>query len=278
MNDQNFCIFIISLKNSDRTKSLVSDLNTKNLNFSIIDAVEGNKLTQNEIRTQYDILGTTARLGYGISSNMMACALSHLKTYNYFSETSYDWALVFEEDARITNYFDLKAIQNICNQNINIPTIIQLFSRSSRLTKRSSWKKITNNVHMFDFLPKLTGSGTPAYLINRKAAQIAIKNPRIVGPADWPSWHLKVSFKGVYPWFAYETDYGSTIDVPKIKKLQVWSRWIQILLGIHYVRNHKHYSNFNSYISEEILPVLNHVKWRLFGSKYFGDKDGPQII
>ena len=278
MSDLHLSIYILALKDSKRVQNITLDLKNHYENFTVVEAVDGNKLSNDYISDQYDLKGTFARLGYSINQNLIACALGHKKIYREFLKTNSNWALIFEEDSRLKSNFSPECINRLCEAHFAKPTIIQLFTRSTRLAKRNNWVKISENVFLFPFLARLIGSGTSAYLINREAALLGSTNKKIIGPPDWPNWHTKVSFFGVFPWLTFEENTGSQIPKFDNSKLNIWLRWLSIATGIHYFKYFRNYSSPKTYFLEEVLPLANYAIWRIRGSKYYSTDESPQII
>ena len=278
MTNKSIPVYVIALENSKRVEYLESDLKSRSINYQLITAINGLLLNDAEVENYYNLKCTYARLGYRLSKGLMACALSHQKVYTELEKTEFEWALILEEDARITESFNLNQLEVVSNYSNDFPTIVQLFSRSSRLTSRKTWTTLSTGDSLFEFAPRLIGSGTSGYLINRKAVNIANQYKKISGPPDWPSWHTQIKFKGIYPWYTFETQLGSMINKPEISKIRIRMRWILILTGLHYLRFRKCYSNISNYINEEIVPLINHFRWKLGGSKYFTNESSPQLL
>lgn len=129
---QLFPIYIIKMPNSSRNPGLAKSLNALNLKFQIQQAVVGNKLTSEQIVKNVNVRGCDARLGYRISKSLIGCGLSHRETYKKFLDNGSEWALILEEDVMIEdlNLTEISQALKICNST---PTIIQLFTRSTRL-------------------------------------------------------------------------------------------------------------------------------------------------
>jgi hypothetical protein len=272
-------IYIIKIPNSNRNPGLAKSLNTLGLKFQIQEAVVGNKLTSVQLVKNVNLRGCDARLGYKISKSLIGCGLSHRETYKKFLENGSDWALILEEDVIIEdfNFSELFQALEICNTT---PTIIQLFTRSSRIMDEKSIVKLGSGTRIiFNFKPRLVGSGTSAYFINRLAAQKALIDKKLDGAPDWPRWAQGVSQKGIYPWMVCESEIGSTITLSSISHMSNLRRRLLQLTGIHYLTYFQEYSSPIAYFKEEISPYLLYLYWRLRGSHYYlNDVAGPQTF
>lgn len=88
-------IFIINLeKDRDRLLNSVKELNKYNLrNFEFINAVNGNKLNDDEYKNY------TTSIGYYITSpSMVGCGISHIKTWEKIVENNIEYSLILEDD------------------------------------------------------------------------------------------------------------------------------------------------------------------------------------
>lgn len=281
MKSQSFATFIISLKNSGRCKILTNQLNEKGIKYRLIEAIDGKNLNLVDIKNNFNESASIARLGYKMSPTLIACALSHRSTYKYFLSLNTRWALIFEEDATLNNNFDQKVLDKCLKMMPNEPVILQLFSRSSRLASRKKFKlidKIDKGVFVFKFSPRLPGFGAAAYLINREAAKLATTGEKLIGPPDFPNWHSNVNFYGLYPWVCHESAKNSTIEENSMRRGIIWLRRLLIFTGFHYLKYRKEYFGLRAYLKEEFIPMIYFFIWKLKGSRFFTDKESPQII
>jgi glycosyl transferase family 25 len=276
---QQMPIYIIKMPNSHRNPGLAKSLNALNLTFQIQEAVVGKKLTSEQIVKNVNLRGCDARLGYRISKSLIGCGLSHRESYKKFLGTGSEWALILEEDVVIEdlNFTEIYQALETCK---SVPTIIQLFTRSTRLMDKKSIIQIGSGTRIvFNFKPRVVGSGTPAYVINRLAAQKAFSDKKLDGAPDWPRWAQGVSQKGIYPWMVYETEIGSTIILSSTSRRDNFRRRLLQLTGIHYLIFLREYSGPVAYFREEISPYLFYLYWRFRGSRYYlNDFTGPQIF
>jgi GR25 family glycosyltransferase involved in LPS biosynthesis len=120
----------------------------------------------------------------------ICCALGHREIYNEFLETSFEWALVLEDDARLV----LKEIPYTFLEKIarHKPSIIQLYGLAEALVQLPiNQKEIqmikkggVGDLYRLNFIPELTH----AYFINRLAAKQLSESTMngIYSTADWP--------------------------------------------------------------------------------------------
>lgn len=272
-------IYIIEMPGSKRVELIKSQLRSIDLQFTSQKAIVGKNLTQYEVEDLVDLKSCDARLGYRISPNLIGSGLSHREVYKKGLKSEFDWILILEEDVILKN-FNRDIIYKAMTFAGNYPTIIQLFTRATRLVRTPPIVNCENKDFIFEFNKRIVGSGAPAYLINKAAMGIALEVNRLDGAPDWPPWAQKVKMLCIYPWIFNESNEGSTVSglISIDRKKYLWYRITQ-LFGFHYFKYRNNYNGFKSYMNEEIVPYLLHILWRVKGSQYFlGDKDGPQII
>lgn len=271
-------ILIISLPDSKRLKLVVGQLDELELDYTLINSVNGKTLSLSELHKLVDYKSCNARLGYTISTGVVGCFLGHVRAYEKLHSMDFDWALILEEDVEILN-LDFDAINSFQIMNYAEPAIVQLFTRSSSLIDKNSIVEISNGYYGFNFLPRLVGCGTAAYLINKQAVALAVKSSLVTGAPDWPPWSQGVKFYGVYPWMFHEEAQGSAITNNEITPSRYRLRRIQQILGFHYLIYRSTYKGLTEYYKEEIRPYFLYLRWKISGSKTFDDKvNSPQIL
>ncbi len=263
---------------SERVRCLIKQLKSQNLFYETIEAVVGKDLTVEEIQESVSLRGCYARLGYRISPGAIGCGLSHRKVYETIVRNKIDWALILEEDVLLSN-FNKDAIMEVVSKQGPSATIIQLFTRGSRLVLESKDPSDYVNYSLFEFGPRLVGSGTPAYLINYMAARVAVDSRKLVGAPDWPSWAKSVKFKLIFPWMTFESGKDSTIESNLINRRHYLARRLMQFSGLHYLIYKSEYSGIKDYVAEEIVPFVYHSLWKLKGSKFYkNDRSSFQIL
>lgn len=266
------------MPDSNRVELIKSQLRSLNLKFISQEAISGKNLTESEIKDLVDLKSCDARLGYRISTNLIGSGLSHREVYNKGFHSEANWILVLEEDV-ILKKFNKNIMEKAMSLAGGNPTIIQLFTRATRLVKMPPIYDNNNKDFIFEFNKRIVGSGAPAYLINRAAMALALEVDKLDGAPDWPPWAQKVKILCIYPWIFTESNEGSTVSglILNSRKKYLCYKLSQ-LLGLHYLKYRKKYAGLNSYIIEEIVPYALHIWWRMKGSKYFHeDQEAPQI-
>lgn len=86
---ETYMTYVINLERSkDRLTKMSNSLKNANMNFTRIDAIDGKKLNKNIER-----------------KGEHGCRLSHIKTWKEFQKSSYEYAIIFEDDIIIPKEF-----------------------------------------------------------------------------------------------------------------------------------------------------------------------------
>ncbi|QZX98138.1 glycosyltransferase family 25 protein (plasmid) [Pantoea alfalfae] len=89
-------IFVINLSRSpERRASMEQQLSLLNLDYEIVEAVDGSQLSYTEIMKE------TMPLNYALSCGEVGCALSHINICKRIASEGIPMALILEDDALI---------------------------------------------------------------------------------------------------------------------------------------------------------------------------------
>ena len=86
-------IFVISLNNSERRKSIKTQMKKLNLSFEFYDAVNGKELTQDEISSLCDNQALKNNPRW-LNRGAIGCSLSHLFVYQKIIDENIEKAIV----------------------------------------------------------------------------------------------------------------------------------------------------------------------------------------
>jgi GR25 family glycosyltransferase involved in LPS biosynthesis len=271
-------IYVIALANSERFHKLSKDLQEQGLNFIKISAVDGTRLSKDELKASFDKGGSFARLGYEMSLQLIGCGLSHKIAYGKGIQEEQVWILILEEDVRLCANFKYN-LENLVRQlDVSTPTVCQLFTRGDRFIRKKSLTELYGGRYLFRFMAP--PGQTAGYLINKAALLIATREEKLSGPPDWPNWSHNVKFIGTFPFLITETAEGTSIGSPPLSRKMYWRRNLSKLFAWHFVQNIKFYPNMRSYYLLEMKPIILRVAWRLRGKPTFpmGDERGVWVI
>jgi glycosyl transferase family 25 len=178
-------IYIINLKRrKDRLEKVLKTVSIiKNINISIIEAIDKNNLNESNLKInildifdkhhpykndQKDIHISPTELRTG----QIACILSHLKTWNTFINTDYDYALILEDDIQINKEYFNKIFEDILNEIPKIDFDLLYLGRNN-LQFNGFYKG--EEINKYFYKPLEYGRGTHSYILSRKGAEIIIK-------------------------------------------------------------------------------------------------------
>jgi glycosyl transferase family 25 len=208
--------YIISLDRSvaryEKIKPLLAKLS---LPVEKINAVDGSKLPFKEIERKVDIGSYINFMGKAPQRGTIGCSLSHIKTWETFLASDFEYALILEDDITFNPSLLLNSIQDLIKHS-------------------TMWDMVTFEIHhrglplMVEYLPhinrelsvyltSITHSG--AYLINRETARkFLAKALPIKMPIDHyftRSWELDVRILGIEPRIVHQTFGDSEINNTK---------------------------------------------------------------
>ncbi len=93
--------YAISLKRAlQRREYIQNHLKELKLNFEIIDAVDGQQLTQEDLEANCDMEEVNAKRNW-LSNGALACGMSHYKVFEKIVENKEPYALIVEDDAAL---------------------------------------------------------------------------------------------------------------------------------------------------------------------------------
>lgn len=112
----NISVYVVSLNNSTRRKSITEHFNELGIRFEFLDAVDG-RLLPKDVVDVINHKNVQSRYRRKIGLGEIGCTLSHQKIYQSIAESSVDYAIIFEDDIQLSKeilvvieYFKSKAI------------------------------------------------------------------------------------------------------------------------------------------------------------------------
>lgn len=190
--------FIINLEEAkDRKEYMKNILVTMSdmFAYSFVSAVDGRRMTEQEIGGRFDTALAYKRYGRPLSGGEVGCTLSHYQCYEKIAKLPQNYALVLEDD--ITILGDMKEIENLIPYiDREEPAIIFLsgdywYYRTRKISEHLQLASVYDAV------------GSYAYLINSAAAKrILEKNELPACVADnWSLYRRQgIRLYAVYPY------------------------------------------------------------------------------
>ena len=153
--------YVISLKSYEKISPLLNKIkNECGLNPVYIEGVNGKKLTYNQIKENtsslYEQFGPKSAIG---------CAMAHIKAWKQFLSTTDEMCIIFEDDVVFEPNFS-KKLKVIFD---NLPKDFDLSFLGCVYCQSKNNKKINKY-----FSKPIFASGTHAYIISRKGAEILL--------------------------------------------------------------------------------------------------------
>jgi glycosyl transferase, family 25 len=208
--------YAIALRRSkERYQYVQRHLKAHGLDYKVIDAVDGSKLTDRDLTAKCN-MEEVNKLRWWLTNGAIGCALSHNACYEALVKSKDKAAFIVEDDVVLPA--DIKQILADIENEIDSNEVILLYFTSFGECKLSSIgkKDISNGSLVFPIDLRQTITAT-AYVIGRDAAEGMIKvvNPVSVTADSWDYFYQKGAFKSFrvhYPSLVKITNFKSSID------------------------------------------------------------------
>jgi GR25 family glycosyltransferase involved in LPS biosynthesis len=216
-------LYMLSLKNRFRAQNLVNFLDTNKLHYKIIWALEPGDFPRDFLNSLVDQRKAKYLLGRNLSLSEVSCSLGHFEMYEEFLSSKSEWGLFLEDDAMLSS-----GIHKLLSRLIRIdkPIVLTLASAKDERFGPNPFP-FMGEIAQLNWMPGFNKCCLPpvlahAYLMNRKAAEIAVhslRGKRIYAPADFPfEFRNLVDFYASEEFFAVVGDFQSTIEADRMKQ------------------------------------------------------------
>ena len=185
-------IYIITFAGESMRKTyMAQQMQQLGLDYTFVDAVDGQALTDEKISLEYDAM-LARQSEYGeLNRGEIGCALSHKKIWQYLAQSPHTGCVILEDDALLasTTPAILSALQKIVK-----PGDFVCLSQSNINAFAWLQKKIVEDYRLVYINQAFIGA--VGYYISKEAAQRFLKCiPKIYFPIDF--WYQTPGFKGV---------------------------------------------------------------------------------
>lgn len=194
--------YVINLKDStDRRERVMVELSKYPfMNYELVEAVDGRKMSQEDIDRQFDCRRFLLRTGRKVLPGEVGCTLSHRECYRKLLSSGDDIALILEDD--VSFFSGEKEVEELlgtlAGRMIGKPCVITL----TRHRYYYPWGE--HSIGDYSLCRVREAWGTCAYLINRKAAAVLLNIGKPYFVADdfliMNKKHIRV--EGVFPMLA----------------------------------------------------------------------------
>lgn len=185
-------IYVVNLdRHPDRLASIEQQLSALDLGYFRVAAVDGSKLSQEELDQVYDPELCKRSLGRELARGEIGCAMSHLSIYKQMLATQIPLACVLEDDAQLSEKLPqvLEALEYLGAEQkpvVCLLTHVGRYTAWGAKTLSNTHHQIYKTVHAFC---------THGYVINQAAASALLnQNLKINHPIDY--WNMLAS-KGI---------------------------------------------------------------------------------
>jgi glycosyl transferase family 25 len=189
--------YIINLDRSrERYEYIKPNITKLDLDAVRISAVDGNLLSDAEIKANVDINSYKKYLGHLPKKGTIGCSLSHIKVWQTFLNSNLEYAVVFEDDISF-NPTQLKAAITELPEHKNHWDIVafEIYHGGTPL----AIEELQDNKKLAVYLTEISHTG--AYMLNRHAAAELLKKALpIKMPIDHfytRSWEFDLTFTGI---------------------------------------------------------------------------------
>lgn len=153
--------FIINLeKDIKRKEQIISQCVTFNLDYTVIPAVDGRKLSDDDLNKLID-----PEKSKGMTRGEIGCSLSHYHIYKKIIDENIKHALILEDDAKLEPNVT-KALELLEKNVSDTPTIILLGPINKYATRNN--KQLSDDFKLVNVIEAALSHG---YFINKPAAQ-----------------------------------------------------------------------------------------------------------
>ena len=164
----NIIIYYINLKKrEDRNNKILKELELiKDIPIKRINAIDKDDLNREKlIKEKYINDKSTLRMG------QIACILSHMKTWEEFINSDYDYCIILEDDIKINKPYFNKSFYNILNELNNID-FDWLYLGRNNLQFKDFYKGTLINKYFY--IPISYGCGTHSYILSKRGAKLKL--------------------------------------------------------------------------------------------------------
>ena len=179
-------IFIINLKKDKAKKQHMQDLcNKQHLQVKFIEAVDGRKLSQTQIKKVYDKQQSIKAINRELTKAEVGCALSHRKVYQKMLTENIQQAVILEDDIVFNQNFK-QAMVLALKLPMDWQLLLLGYNAYLNNPKRKEYLyKIQAILHWVISVPLENAEGTYGYLINQTGVKILLTaTEKLVMPID----------------------------------------------------------------------------------------------
>lgn len=166
--------FIINLpRDVERREFIIDDMEKCNLNFSIIEAVDGSLLSVDDVEKYYNEKKSIELFNIKLSLGEIGCALSHIRIYQKMVTDDISSAVIMEDDICIIDSKIEGVLKNLENTYPADYPVVVLLNYVKRYVSNKDDIIIDEKYALHDSYRGVSASG---YFITKAAARILAEN------------------------------------------------------------------------------------------------------
>ena len=262
-------IYVIEAKEK-RTSTIGEQLVDLGVSYSSVPAT-----FLDTFPSRFDPINSQIKLRRKLSLPEIGCAESHMNCYRKILESEDEIALIFEDDAYITDIKSLNVALSYLDEMILESKIcISLYSKFATL--RNGYF-VHRNFHSVVDIP----SSTVGYLVTRTAAESLLNsNKNHTYNADWPK-NSNVQFYLTKNRFL-ETGFNDSLmennrGTVNISTLERYLIMLSVFSFHYYFKHQNAFSSFSEYVNIMIKPTLVRTLYRIFSFPIFSLGKGVRM-
>lgn len=225
-------IWVLNLyRDTNRRQFMEFQLQNLGLKFSIVEALDGNNLVENDLHF-YSKKIALRDYGRELTSSELGCALSHIGMWQKLVDSEYDEVLILEDDVLIG-----RALIGVLRNRRKLPFGYQHINFSTKAKQLPFGEAVIDIYRASKHLEN--AYSTEAYLITKSGAQklLSLLDPLYL-PIDHFVCITDIVSYGIYPSIAISADFSSSIGrrgqyMPKVSfRQKKWRQFKQILKAV----------------------------------------------
>lgn len=236
-------VYLINLDRSpDRLASVKPLLTKLSLPWHRVVAVDGRTMTQDDFERSVDLVRFQKIMGRLPGRGEVACALSHIKAWQTFLMSPYEYAVIFEDDVR----FDPLTLQGVLKKLVGCGGVwdfcnLDIREKGERLKFYTSVRQLGSHELRLYYQGVYCGD---AYVVSRKAVRrlLAQALPLVMTVEDYfaRGWEFDMRYMALCPRAVYQQDVASVLASQPVvmpsKNHLIPDRWARFLGRVYRVK------------------------------------------
>ena len=247
--------FIIGLPDEFRGAALEAELECAGMSSRRSDGIriQPDRMHQ---RDDVDHAAAAVLLRRRMGAAEVGCALAHQRVYERILDEGLEYAIVFEDDARLRRPLDHDAIVDLLA--VAHPRVVALYAPRGFAIVDETRASVGGGGRVVAYPAIVPPTTTTAYALNRAAADVLLRRGRPISHvADWPVWaEVHCEFLVLAEPVAAPDDLAdSQIDRPEARasrSARLAGR-LRRILHLDWARHRRLYGDYRTYVMHELV-------------------------